>query len=513
MRTHLTRSLLLISLLFWGSGCGTKPQASLPLSFWDWQSQTVLKRGTRDLLQAHGIPFLFVKAGAIVQRGETWGLERKLTEPVFKSYGTFPLHLCYRVSSEAIGGFEKQDPIVLGRFLAERLTSDVQEATEAGAVIQGVQLDFDCPTRLLPRYADLLSELCLQLRKGTTVQISITAMETWLRHFIFRKVIKPVDFYVPIFYGNDIPDARKDLTPLVSKRRLEWELRWCGWLGKPFWVGLPVYSFGILYDGQGHKLSPENDIFLDDLAQSRNLGYAGSTQRKHSFEMEHRFHVNEAAFWRGWPLAKGWDLVVEESTPAEFRDLWKTIQERRNTWMKGAVCFYLDKEGRGGCLLPEAVLAMNNAAPPSHSIALRARIEAEKAGRLWLSASLTNLDPFPSLLGSDPVLLQIRIRDGQFESVEPGDFQALEYGMGFQSKTTRSSMARATQACLRSLRVPALGRLETGKVQIVRTGPHFAVYLYGWMDSSLLFKKIVCADYEVYPEPVTARSLTQDLSR
>lgn len=499
-KTILSLFFLLAASL---AGCGPHNAApSCPFVLWDWQSETPLSPSDRALLQERKVPFLFVKAAGVVLADGLPTLERKLTRETLLSYGKIPLHFCYRPSRELTQAFETLDPQDLGQWLGERFLSDAQEAQAAGAVVQGMQLDFDCPTRLLPRYGTMLAALVPVLKQGGNFQFSITAMETWLHHLSFRSLARKADFFVPILYGYDIPPVLKDLPPLASRTRLFWAQALCHLVGKPYWIGLPAYTAPFVYDEKGRFLSVENELFLDDLSQSRNLLYEGSQRRRGSDEMEHSFSVLRAFSWKGLEFQTGWKVVVEETTPAQLRLLLGDLGVAKGRFM-GAALFHLDKGGQGRSIPLTGIMALAKPQAPSHDLDLRAEFLGEKADEMTLSVVLANKDPFPSLMGYSPVRLEVRIKDGSFEDVEPGDFQKVEFAHGFQDRLEASSQGRANVALFMKERLGPLARAQSGTLRVRRIGPHFAIYLYASMDSSMLLKRLFMKDVEVYPQPLS----------
>ena len=300
MKNKLAVVGIFLLLAFLQGCCHSKLENPLPIVFWDWQPEVPISDSDLTLLQQNSSPFVFVKTGAIILDKSEPVIQRKLTGETIQSYGKTPLQLCYRTSQDFIQTFETLDPQTTGRGLGLQMAQDIRDAESVGGVIKGIQLDFDCPTRLLPRYAQMLKEIRTVIQSTGDYQVSITAMETWLHHLSFSELVQQVDFFVPVLYGYDIPKQEKKLPSLSSLWRLQWALRFSNWFGKPYWIGLPSYTSAMIYDSNGKLVSVENDLPLQELTDSQIIQYQGFQQQKGSFEMRHLFKVTQDVYWRGW---------------------------------------------------------------------------------------------------------------------------------------------------------------------------------------------------------------------
>ena len=135
-----------------------------------------------------------------------------------------------------------------------------------------VQLDFDCPTRLLKDYADFVRQM---KARSPEQKISITALASWIDHADFVSLATGVDTVYPMFYDLEVDRAEE-------VRRGRWHaladpLGHAHWLEKwaacpvPWVAGLPNFSRVSVFasDGrlQGHLKSWNWDelVFHPDL--------------------------------------------------------------------------------------------------------------------------------------------------------------------------------------------------------------------------------------------------------
>lgn len=121
-------------------------------------------------------------------------------------------------------------------------------AAENNVVLQGVQLDFDCPTAELPAYAAVLKKTtCLM----PDASLGITVLPTWLSSDEFRALIKAVGYGVLQLHGLEMPRTREDKAILCDMEKGREYVRQFTQYKKPFYVALPTYTDVILFDRAG----------------------------------------------------------------------------------------------------------------------------------------------------------------------------------------------------------------------------------------------------------------------
>src|SRR5205807_5973685 len=102
--------------------------------------------------------------------------------------------------------------------IAVAFQEDIARAEQERARVIGLQIDIDVPTRLLARYEKTLRALRRQLRLGT--QLSITGLPTWMQSPELQSTLAHVDFWVPQFYGAEIPERVDQIIPISSPKNL-----------------------------------------------------------------------------------------------------------------------------------------------------------------------------------------------------------------------------------------------------------------------------------------------------
>ncbi len=114
-----------------------------------------------------------------------------------------------------------------------------------------IQLDFDCPDRLLGGYTAFLQSLGAAL---TDVRISITALAAWPRHPSFDALARSVSSLAPMFYDLEA-DAPADVRalrfhPMADPSVADLIRLWKN-CPSPWLAGLPNFERLSLYDSNG----------------------------------------------------------------------------------------------------------------------------------------------------------------------------------------------------------------------------------------------------------------------
>jgi hypothetical protein len=142
-------------------------------------------------------------------------------------------------------------------FLGQRAAAAKALAARIGdwgggpGALAEIQLDFDCPDRLLGEYAEFLGALGRQL---APTRISVTALAAWPAHPHFARLARSVSTLVPMFYdlAADSPAAVKggNFKSLADPAAVAWIDRWKScpvrWL-----AGLPNFERVSVFEAEG----------------------------------------------------------------------------------------------------------------------------------------------------------------------------------------------------------------------------------------------------------------------
>lgn len=151
---------------------------------------------------------------------------------------------------------------------ASRETISRQIERLAAASPREIQIDFDCPARLLTDYCDLLDKL--RARAGG-VPVAFTALPSWLDAPAFPALARAHPRFVLQVHALDLPARPGDplvlCDPEVARRAVEK----ASGFGTPFRVALPTYGSEVLFGGDGKIL----DVVSEDAARAPAVAVTG----------------------------------------------------------------------------------------------------------------------------------------------------------------------------------------------------------------------------------------------
>ena len=139
-----------------------------------------------------------------------------------------------------------------------------------------LQIDFDCPDRLLAEYASALANL-----RATVPHLSITALTHWPRLRDFPKLVRSVEEIAPMFYDMQADPTGVGIAspppPLLDPEQIGTALR--AWRGCPIpWrAGLPSFARLTVFDRTGLSRGQIPNWSWEDFCFHKNLRTLGPT--------------------------------------------------------------------------------------------------------------------------------------------------------------------------------------------------------------------------------------------
>lgn len=124
------------------------------------------------------------------------------------------------------------------------------EARAAGVTVASVQVDFDCPSRLLPAYAE---RIAAAKRAWPEVRVTVTTLPTWLKEPGFTQLIAAADGWTLQLHGTERPNLAKPSPLFAEAQALRW-VEHAETFGRPFRLALPTYSYLACYSAAGAYL-------------------------------------------------------------------------------------------------------------------------------------------------------------------------------------------------------------------------------------------------------------------
>lgn len=344
----------------------------VPVAFWAWRTQSPSETDVRDVIDKTHARTIFLRAGQIdLQDGKVQRIR-----PV---RGLLPqgidLHLVYNSTRSVLAHIESIDETALANAIAQAFREDSKRASQAHAHITGLQVDIDVPTRLLARYRRTLSALRRCLPKGT--ELSITGLPTWMDSSSLGDLLEMVDFWVPQFYGAEIPERSDQPIPISSARAIKRDVIRVRKLDKPFYAGLAAYNCALLYSPSGSLISLRGDMDLTIIASDPNfelIDQRSFDSPSENSDQSSSIHSNWRYAYRakadgvtdGLAMHSGDILVIDMPTAESLRTAARILRELAGEKLRGICVFRLPSRDDPATLTVEQVataLADEDSAP------------------------------------------------------------------------------------------------------------------------------------------------------
>ena len=323
----------------------------VPVAFWAWRTQAPDQVDVQAAVEKTNARVVFLRAGQIDYQNGNLRRIRPLA-------GTFPkgikLHLVYNASRALLDQFETIDPTALANEIARVYRDDAHRVAGDGADLSGLQLDIDVPTRLLKHYEQTLTAIRKDIASGQ--QLSITGLPTWMESSALTDVLERVDFWVPQFYGTELPERSDQMIPISPPDSLTLFLNKTRRLDKPFYAGLAAYSVALLYSGSGSLISLRGDMDPATIAADPNLELID----QHSFDNhEHRytFRARADGVIDGLNLKAGDMLAVQLPNAESLRLAARITRELAGAKLLGICVFRLPAPADAATLTLDQVTA------------------------------------------------------------------------------------------------------------------------------------------------------------
>ncbi|MCX6918384.1 MAG: DUF3142 domain-containing protein [Verrucomicrobia bacterium] len=168
-----------------------------------------------------------------------------------------PISLAVRIGTGSVLGGPQEPNLQEGFTL---LNDGLVDARAAGLTVTQVQVDFDCPVRLLSAYAERLLEF---KRSAPDLAVTITALPTWLQAPGCGQLFKSVDGFTLQVHATQRPSAKEPARLVSAVEALRWIAQAESLYRQPFRVALPTYAYVACYARSG--------TFLGVRAESREL--------------------------------------------------------------------------------------------------------------------------------------------------------------------------------------------------------------------------------------------------
>lgn len=236
--------------------------------------------------------------------------------------------------------------------IAKRAHALVANWRAAGVRVDGVEIDFDCPSSRLADYAKLLAAIKLQLPNDAT--LSVTALPAWIGAPGLADVLAQSD--EAVLQVHAVSDPKHGL--FDAKQARQWIDAFAKQTTKPFRVALPAYGSALVVDAEGHTIGVESEAALAEPGARMEMFSDPRTVAGLLRDLEHARPPNlRGIVWfrlplpgdrRAWPLA----TIVAVINGKDLHSAWMpTISDGGN----GAFDVTVRNSGNLEAVLPASI--------------------------------------------------------------------------------------------------------------------------------------------------------------
>jgi hypothetical protein len=382
-----------------------------PIAFWAWRTEAP----TPDDLRRSNATRLFLRAGQFdLAQGEA----RRIRAVEGAIPRGIEIHLVYNATRDLLAALDTIESTALAAAIADTYRADAARAARDGACVTGLQLDLDAPTRLLPRYAELLRLLRAQLQSGSAgARLSITGLPTWMDSPHLHRLLDEVDFWTPQFYGWEIPERLEKRTPISSPEAVRYAAARARDLDRPFYAGLAAYSYAVLYSAEGKLVEVRGDLDPALVANSAQLELIESQpfDNRAAAEWRHVYRARADTVLDGLVVRRGEQLMLDTPSAATLRASARAVREEAGERLLGLCVFRLpsaDDPATLGAAEIAAALADREA-----TIATEVHVRRAEASQWTIRAA--NTGTAAARLGDGALGIELRIAPGSLRDVQP----------------------------------------------------------------------------------------------
>ena len=166
-----------------------------------------------------------------------------------KNAGTITIDI--RMRSGIANALQDNKTILITEGIQNAVQKVISDSRIAGMHIDGIQIDYDCPTAKLTAYTKLIKEI---KKTFPNLQVSITALPTWMQSKDFPELISSIDYYVLQLHSFEIPRGNNKSDYIFPKNNAAGYFHQAQSFHKPFYVSLPTYGYEVAYSKENKFL-------------------------------------------------------------------------------------------------------------------------------------------------------------------------------------------------------------------------------------------------------------------
>lgn len=170
--------------------------------------------------------------------------------------------LAFRINAQASKFFSTEAIYPIADSIKENITKIINSAPKDEII--GIQFDYDCPTSKLKDYARFLRIMKERLQplkeKLAELNISITALPTWLQSEDFSELASATTYYVLQLHSFELPKDVSQASKIFPKDKAMLYVEKASRFNHPYYISLPTYGYEVAFtkDGDFVGLRAEN---------------------------------------------------------------------------------------------------------------------------------------------------------------------------------------------------------------------------------------------------------------
>jgi hypothetical protein len=464
----------------------------MKIGIWYWHTPFDVSKDELGLLNKIGVSTIYV-------RTLTFTTDGVRVKPEFPQHwnsnaGGLPVVLTFNFDAGLRSHFEELPNAGIATAIANGITRARQYAVNHQINVTGVQMDVDCPTRLLEKYADLLTKLRPELTKQgallTKDSFSATALQTWLTSKSYVNLADACDFVAPQFYEGRVGTEISRVQPIADDQNLKPGMEQANSTGRPFYAGIATYGHALLYDDRGelagmyHGLPPEDALRHPSLKFERTYPLA-----EDGSEADAKTSIGENLLLlkavrpdlkgRGLGFHVAYVLPSAEMLARQLR----VIRESRPTNCQGVI-LYRFPEPNDEMSLPLQTVA-DTFEGKATTVSLKSEIarksvpwsmidggERAKTPPYDYTVTVKSVGNAASLAAPDALSVLIAFDGTGLSEVRPGDFDEIHTGVLVEGNRFQPcAPSHANAVLLRRYHVLPGDRLRSGPLEVDADGP------------------------------------------
>jgi hypothetical protein len=318
--------------------------------FWHWHRKTHLDKAGISKIIGWNFKGIFLQAGefsyynnspqfnGLVFQADTF--ER------LSALNDLQLHLVYTFSAASKFNFVKyfnNDTNTAINYILRTIDSDLNIFKCRKLKVDGIQLDMEGRQLNISKYKKLIDAVAKKFGKKHLISITPEVSLSLLKRFSI--LIKNVDFFVPMIYDYAVGKNVNHPLKVTDTRWINSTVKKYRNLHKPFYAGIPSYSYSKIYDEKGNLVDPWAGVSLEGLSENPDFKLIKS--RRNTFGKAKKYNGDNIYLFKAlrdtelanYDLKKGAAVKFDMLTPQGVKEYISTVKKIKQKNLLGVAVF------------------------------------------------------------------------------------------------------------------------------------------------------------------------------